>query len=289
MEGFLKDLHPIHARRMKLISSKMDKTEKTSEFLTRLSEEGNLAELKDLTQSALILHLFVDGAPKSESLKTIRNLAVEQLREKPNMDETSLHQILAKIKGLEADLAVSEEGTSKNTARLTQVDRPEGCYNCGIRGHPFYNCQKPCQNCGKNGHSKHRCRERPSTKRSPSRKRETRQRETSRGRGYNRDNQERQSRSREDKYRGRQFQRNRNSRDRDRSKSRLDRKDTREENNKKEKPRRNSPFPSPARSRKTSTEREGEREENDRYISDQSGYNTDYSFKSNDRRSRNRS
>ena len=66
-----------------------------------MKEEALDAQINELTEQSLILHLTTAGLPHSELNKDVKAIIIEELRMNPNQKDLKL--VLEKIEGLKAD------------------------------------------------------------------------------------------------------------------------------------------------------------------------------------------
>ena len=100
----------------------MNKDELPSKHIARLKEEANSAKISELTESALVLHIFGATIPNTETMKPIKALVIEQLRKNPNL--TKLSNVITKIKGLESD--------HNATSNIHKVKEVKPTYDCKL-------------------------------------------------------------------------------------------------------------------------------------------------------------
>ena len=131
--------HPIHNRRICFLGQKMHKDELPSKYIARLKEEATSAKISELTESALVLHIFGATLPNTETMKPIKALVIEQLRKNPNL--ASLSNVITKIKGLESD--------HNATSNIHKVKEVKSTYDCKLckKTHGRRECTVRCKHC----------------------------------------------------------------------------------------------------------------------------------------------
>ena len=131
--------HPIHNRRICFLGQKMQKDELPSKYIARLKEEATSAKISELTESALVLHIFGETLPNTETMKPIKALVIEQLRKNPNL--ASLSNVITKIKGLESD--------HNATSNIHKVKEVKSTYDCKLckKTHGRRECTVRCKHC----------------------------------------------------------------------------------------------------------------------------------------------
>ena len=131
--------HPIHNRRICFLGQKMQKDELPSKYIARLKEEATSAKISELTESALVLHIFGATLPNTETMKPIKALVIEQLRKNPNL--ASLSNVITKIKGLESD--------HNATSNIHKVKEVKSTYECKLckKTHGRRECTVRCKHC----------------------------------------------------------------------------------------------------------------------------------------------
>ena len=117
----------------------MNKDELPSKYIARLKEEANSAKISELTESALVLHIFGATLPNTETMKPIKALVIEQLRKNPNL--TNLGTVITKIKGLESD-----HNATSNIHKVKEVKPTYDCKLCKKR-HGKRECTVKCKHC----------------------------------------------------------------------------------------------------------------------------------------------
>ena len=147
MDKIMLSLHPTHSRRINFLSMKPSKNETASHFIHSMKEQAVDAKINQLTEASLILHLMSAGLPQSELNKSAKRLIIEQLRENPNQKD--LTEIVAKLKGIEAD--------HKEKTDVKSVIPFE--YNCRVcmKKHSKGQCKHTCKHCKKTGHRSDDC------------------------------------------------------------------------------------------------------------------------------------
>ena len=90
MDKIMKTLHPTHTRRMKFLSMKPTKGQTPSNFIQRMKEEAINAQINELTEQSLILHLTTAGLPHSELNKDVKAIIIEELGINPNQKDLKL-------------------------------------------------------------------------------------------------------------------------------------------------------------------------------------------------------
>ena len=116
-EKIMLSLHPLHNRRMLFLASKPEREELPSQYLNRLMETADDAKLKELTDTALILHIFSASLPQSDLNKTVRRLVIEELRLNPN--KVKIREVQSKISGEESK--ANDIASSINTKKVKEV------------------------------------------------------------------------------------------------------------------------------------------------------------------------
>ena len=101
IDKIMRALHPTHTRSMKFLSMKPTKGQTPSNFIQRMNEEALDAQINELTEQSLILHLTTAGLPHSDLNKDVKTIIIKELRVNPNQKD--LKVVLEKIKGVEAD------------------------------------------------------------------------------------------------------------------------------------------------------------------------------------------
>ena len=80
-------------------------------------ETAEDAKLKELTDTALILHIFSASLPKSDLNKIVRQLVIEELRLNPN--KVKIREVQSKISGEESK--ANDIASSINTKKVKEV------------------------------------------------------------------------------------------------------------------------------------------------------------------------
>jgi hypothetical protein len=101
IDKIMRSLHPTHTRRMKFLSMKATKGQTPTNFIQRMKDEAIDAQIHELTEQSLILHLTSAGLPHSDLNKDIKAIIIEELRINPNQKD--LKTVVEKKKGVEAD------------------------------------------------------------------------------------------------------------------------------------------------------------------------------------------
>ena len=140
-------LHPLHNRRMMFLASKPEREELPSQYLNRLIETAAQAKLKELTDTALILHIFSASLPQSDLNKTVRQVVIEELRLNPN--KVKIREVQSKISGEESN--ANAIASSVNTNKVKEIKQKGfSCRFCK-KSHARNECTYECSHCKRKG------------------------------------------------------------------------------------------------------------------------------------------
>ena len=128
----MRALQPLHLRRIYFIQLTPKKDKKLSQYLQRLRDQGEVADIDKMTPQALVLHLFLFHTSESPKTKYIRENVVQFLHEHDeNIQDKHLNEVMSSIKGRESDL-ILRESTEKSRHKSQSFRTEESGPRCKI-------------------------------------------------------------------------------------------------------------------------------------------------------------